>query len=95
MAFPKDFFWGVATAAYQIEGAFQEEGKGLNTWDVFARQPGKIYQGHTGEVACDHYHRSRDDVAIMDNLTLDGRGELVTGTGFNAVRATAALNFHF
>ena len=68
MGFQKDFKWGVATAAYQIEGAFQEDGKGLNIWDVFCKEKGRVYDGHTGEVACDHYHRFREDVALMKEL---------------------------
>lgn len=68
MGFQKDFKWGAATAAYQIEGAFQEDGKGLNIWDVFCKEKGRVYDGHTGEVACDHYHRFREDVALMKEL---------------------------
>ena len=63
--FPKDFIWGAATAAAQIEGAAAVDGKGESVWDVFARQPGKIFGGHTPETACDFYHRWRDDVALM------------------------------
>lgn len=68
MGFRKDFKWGVATAAYQIEGAYQEDGKGLNIWDVFCKEKGRVYDGHTGEVACDHYHRFREDIALMKKL---------------------------
>ena len=68
MGFQKDFKWGAATAAYQIEGAFQEDGKGLNIWDVFCREKGRTFDGHTGEIACDHYHRFREDVALMKEL---------------------------
>ena len=70
--FPKDFTWGAATASYQIEGAAYEDGKGLSIWDMFCRQPGAIYEGHTGEVACDHYHRFREDVALMKEIGLNG-----------------------
>lgn len=63
--FPKDFIWGAATAAAQIEGAASEDGKGESVWDVFARQPGKIFGGHTPQTACDFYHRWRDDLALM------------------------------
>lgn len=65
MAFQKDFIWGVATASYQIEGGAYEADKGLNTWDAACKIPGKIFEGHTGDVACDHYHRFREDVALM------------------------------
>ena len=68
MAFRKDFIWGAATAAYQIEGAACEDGKGLSVWDVFSHEPDKIYRGHTGDIACDHYHRYKDDVALMQSL---------------------------
>jgi beta-glucosidase len=67
-AFPGGFLWGVATAAYQIEGAVGEDGRGESIWDTFCRQPGVIKDGHTGDVACDHYYRWADDVALMANL---------------------------
>lgn len=69
--FPKDFFWGTATASYQIEGAYQEDGRGLSTWDAFTRRPGKILNNDTGDIACDHYHRYPEDVAIMKELGLN------------------------
>ena len=68
MSFPKDFAWGVATSAYQIEGAAYEDGKGLSIWDVYCTQPGRVYEGHTGEVACDHYHRYLEDVKLMKEM---------------------------
>ena len=68
MAFKKDFAWGVATASYQIEGAYNEDGRGLSVWDVFSHEPGKVLQGHTGDVACDHYHRFKEDVSLMREL---------------------------
>jgi len=68
MAFPKDFVWGAATAAYQVEGAAFEGGKGLGIWDVFCTRPGAVWQGHTGVTACDHYHRYVEDVAIMKRI---------------------------
>ncbi len=68
--FPADFLWGAATAAYQVEGAAREDGRGPSTWDVFSRRPGAVFEGHTGEVACDHYHRYREDVALMRGLGL-------------------------
>lgn len=71
MAFQKDFFWAAATASYQIEGAWNEDGKGLSVWDMTARIPGKIHDGHTGQIACDHYHRYRDDVKLMKKIRLN------------------------
>lgn len=65
MAFKKDFAWGTATAAYQIEGAWNEDGRGESVWDVFTHQQGKIMNNDTGDVACDHYHKFKDDVALM------------------------------
>ncbi|GCF08792.1 GH1 family beta-glucosidase [Dictyobacter arantiisoli] len=70
MAFPKDFVWGAATAAYQIEGATNEDGRGLTIWDQFAATPGKTFLGQTGEVATDHYHRVAEDVTLMKQLGL-------------------------
>lgn len=69
-SFPDGFEWGAATAAYQIEGAAYEDGRGLSIWDVFCRQPGRVQNGDTGDVACDHYHRYRGDVALMRELGL-------------------------
>lgn len=69
--FPPGFVWGAATAAYQIEGAAREGGRGRSVWDDFSHTEGKIARGHTGDVACDHYHRMDDDVALMAELGLD------------------------
>ncbi len=69
-AFPDGFLWGAATAAYQIEGAWDEEGRGKSIWDVFSHQPGRTVNGDTGDVACDHYHRFEEDVALMKALGL-------------------------
>lgn len=69
-AFPRNFLWGVATASYQIEGAAREDGRGPSIWDQFAATPGKVEQGDTGEVANDHYHRYREDVALIKSLGL-------------------------
>ena len=71
LKFPDGFLWGTATAAYQIEGAHDEHGKGPSIWDTFSHMPGKIERDETGDVACDHYHRYRNDVAIMADLGLD------------------------
>ena len=68
LVFPKDFVWGVATAAYQIEGAADEDGKGPSVWDAFSKKTGAVFEGHTGDEACDHYHRYREDVALMKRL---------------------------
>jgi beta-glucosidase len=71
MRLPEGFRWGVATAAYQIEGAVDEDGRGPSTWDTFAHTPGRVRDGHTGDVACDHYHRWPEDVALMSGLGVD------------------------
>src|SRR5581483_294772 len=69
-SFPDDFVWGASTAAYQIEGAWNADGKGESIWDRFSHTPGKILNSDTGDVACDHYHRYRSDVALMKELNL-------------------------
>lgn len=69
-SFPHDFLFGAATAAYQIEGAAFEDGRTASIWDAFARVPGAVINGENGDVACDHYHRYRDDVAVMRELGL-------------------------
>lgn len=66
--FPKGFVFGAATAAYQVEGAVAEDGRGPSIWDEFAHTPGKTYMGQTGDVACDQYHRYQDDVRLMREL---------------------------
>jgi beta-glucosidase len=68
--FPKKFIWGAATSAYQIEGAAHEDGRGDSIWDRFSRIPGKTFNGDTGEIACDHYHRFEDDIRLMADLGL-------------------------
>ena len=91
LKFPQDFLWGAATASYQIEGAWNIAGKGESIWDRFSHTPGKVQDGDTGDVACDHYHRWPEDVALMKDLGLhayrfslawprilpDGRGRLL------------------
>ena len=67
-SFPSDFLWGTATASYQIEGAAHEDGRGVSIWDTFSRTPGKVKNGDTGDVACDHYHRFPEDIALMKEL---------------------------
>lgn len=69
-AFPPDFLWGAATSAYQVEGAVQEDGRSPSIWDRFASRPGTVYQGETGAIAADHYHRMEEDVALMASLNL-------------------------
>lgn len=69
--FGPDFRWGVSTSAYQIEGAVADDGRGPSTWDTFCAEPGRIHDGDTGAVACDHYHRYAEDVALMRDLGVD------------------------
>src|SRR4029450_8430603 len=69
--FPDGFRWGAATASYQIEGAAHEGGRGESVWDRFAATPGKVRNGDSGEIACDFYHRYREDIALMKELGLD------------------------
>mgnify|MGYP001365057043 CR=1 FL=1 len=63
--FPKDFLWGAASAAYQIEGAWNEDGKGPSIWDTFSQTPGNTYKNTTGNIAIDHYHRYKEDAKLM------------------------------
>jgi len=70
LAFPPGFVWGASTAAYQIEGAAHEDGRGPSVWDTFSHTPGKVRRGDTGDVACDAYHRSCDDLDLMSSLGL-------------------------
>lgn len=67
-SFPKDFQWGVATAAYQVEGAANEGGRSASIWDVYSHTPGKIKNNENGDVACDHYHLYKEDVQLMKEL---------------------------
>jgi beta-glucosidase len=70
MTFPRDFAWGAATAAYQIEGATREDGRGESIWDRFSHTPGNVANGDTGDRACDHYHRWSEDLDLMAELGL-------------------------
>ncbi|GAA0612397.1 GH1 family beta-glucosidase [Kutzneria viridogrisea] len=70
-SFPDGFLWGVSTSAYQVEGAVSEGGRGRSTWDTFCATPDRVYSGHTGDVACDHYHRYPEDIALMSQLGVD------------------------
>ena len=66
--FPDGFHWGVATSAYQIEGAWDEDGKGVSIWDTYAHTPGNNKNDDSGDVANDHYHRYAEDVALMKSI---------------------------
>jgi beta-glucosidase len=77
-AFPADFVWGASTSSYQIEGAVDVDGRGKSIWDVFSHTPGRVKSGDTGDVACDHYHRWREDIALLAH------------GGFNAYRFSTA-----
>ncbi len=70
LEFPTGFLWGAATASYQIEGGARDGGRGESVWDVFSHTEGKVAHGHNGDVACDHYHRFDDDIAMMADLGL-------------------------
>lgn len=70
MDFGKDFIWGAATASYQIEGAANKDGRGLSVWDIFCKNEGKVYGEQSGEIACDHYHRYKEDVKLMKEIGL-------------------------
>ena len=70
LGFPKGFVWGTAASSYQIEGAWNEDGKGESIWDRFSHTPGKIFDGSNGNVACDHYHRYQEDIRLMKELGL-------------------------
>ena len=68
LQFPRDFTWGTATASYQIEGATDVDGRGTSIWDTFSRRPGAVWNGDTGDIACDHYHRYVEDLDLMKEL---------------------------
>jgi len=72
IAFPDGFVWGAATSAYQIEGAYNKDGKGESIWDTFVRESGRVKNGETGDVACDHYHLYKEDVKLMKEIGLKG-----------------------
>ena len=69
-SFPENFAWGAATASYQIEGAWNDNGKGESIWDRFSHTPGKVENGDTGDIACDHYHRWQEDIVLMKEIGL-------------------------
>jgi len=96
--FPDGFLWGAATASYQIEGAAAEDGRLPSIWDTFSRTPGRVLGGDTGDVACDHYHRVDEDVALMSRLGLQAyrfsvAWPRVVPTGTGAVNR-AGLDFY-
>ena len=66
--FPDGFVWGTATASYQIEGATDADGRGPSIWDTFSHTPGKVWNGDSGDIACDHYHRLDEDLDLMARL---------------------------
>ena len=68
LTFPKNFIWGVATSAYQIEGAWNEDGRGASIWDTFSHTPGKVADNENGDVAADHYHRWKEDIALLSDM---------------------------
>src|SRR5699024_4999386 len=68
--FPDDFLWGAASAAYQVEGAHDADGKGVSVWDVYSKIPGKTFKGTNGDIAIDHYHRYKEDVQLMAEMGL-------------------------
>ncbi len=70
MGLESEFIWGAATSSYQIEGAVNEDGRGLSVWDIFSREKDRVYEGDNGDIACDHYHRMREDVKLMAELGL-------------------------
>ncbi|MEV4559310.1 GH1 family beta-glucosidase [Kitasatospora sp. NPDC049285] len=97
-ALPAGFRWGASTAAYQIEGAVDEDGRGRSVWDVFCERPGAVKNGQSGREACDHYHRWAEDVELMRDLGLDGyrfsiAWPRIQPTGKGAVNA-AGLDFY-
>jgi len=71
LRFPADFRWGVATSSYQIEGAAAQGGRGPSIWDTFSKTPGKVVNGDTGDVACDHYNRLESDLDMIQSLGVD------------------------
>src|SRR5574342_1321047 len=70
-SFSKDFIFGTATSSYQIEGAYQEDGRPMSIWDEFSRTPGKVFNMDNGDVACDHYHLYEQDIEVLKTLGVD------------------------
>ncbi len=90
IAFPRNFFWGAATASYQIEGAWNQDGKGESIWDRFAHTPGKIKNSDNGDVACDSYHRWREDIALLRAMNVNSYRFSVSWPRIQASGAGAA-----
>ncbi|MGH3447060.1 MAG: glycoside hydrolase family 1 protein, partial [Nocardioidaceae bacterium] len=98
LKFPEGFVWGAAAAAFQVEGATTEDGRGASIWDTFCRTPGAVRGGDTGDIACDHYHRLTEDLDLMAQLGLPSyrfsvSWPRVIPTGSGAVN-TAGLDFY-
>src|SRR5271168_3342894 len=98
LAFPEGFTWGAATAAYQIEGATDVDGRGPSVWDTFSHTPGKVRGGDTGDVACDFYNRSEEDLDLMKSLGLAAfrfsiSWSRIQPTGSGAINQ-AGINFY-
>ncbi|MFX5801437.1 family 1 glycosylhydrolase, partial [Acinetobacter baumannii] len=70
LSFPNGFLWGTATASYQVEGAANEDGRGKTVWDTFSHTPGKVLNNDTGDVACDFYHKYKEDIQLMKSLNV-------------------------
>ena len=85
MAFPAGFIWGAAAASYQIEGATSADGRGACVWDMFCRKDGAVYSGHTGEIACDHYRRWREDADADETQRVDRLSAFVENTHASGV----------
>lgn len=69
--FKENFIFGISTSSYQIEGAVTEGGRGPSIWDKFSKIPNKIYEGHTGDIACNYYHKYKEDIGLMSEIGLD------------------------
>ena len=91
MALNKNFIWGSATASYQVEGAYLEDGKGLNIFDTFCKVHGNIINDDNGDIACDHYHRFREDVALMKKIGLKAYRFSISWSRFFSSPSTVLL----
>lgn len=91
--FPSTFLWGAATAAYQVEGAVTEDGRGASIWDTFSHTPGKTDNGDSGDIACDMYHRYPSDIALMQGLGIAGY-RLSRSSNFSGCGTIFSLRLH-